>query len=260
MLETFERAYRSGVPFAEDRILGPELVHEVAPVLETLARALSTDENAGCHEAYALLTLLGRRAGVLGATPTAALVVLRAMVTALEDAAIAPGPSLRDELTMVLLEGYSAGRDERMSADFRARLMRSQCSLRLAPHCCYFAPSGPLDPEALEHVFEEAAREFLREDGRACLLDLARLVAPSREDTARPVLEFCLQCRAVGGVVFLTGATAELSQELRALGLSDEVAEIVGDFAAAMTRVLAACGLELRARRGNWTKALFARR
>ena len=181
MLETFDQAYRSGVPFAEDRVLGPDLVHEVAPVLETLARALHADENTGCHEAYALLTLLGRRAGVLGATPTAALVVLRAMVTALEGAGIQPGAALREELTMVLLEGYCGGRDERMGSEFRKSMLRSQVSLRLASRCRYLALSGPLDPEALEQVFEEAAREFLREDARACLLDLTRLSASPNE-------------------------------------------------------------------------------
>jgi hypothetical protein len=260
MLETFDLAYRSGVPFAEDRILGADLAHEVAPVLETLARAALAGGTADCHEAYALLTLLGRRAGLLGATPSAALAVLRAIVAALAGAGFETAAVDREQLTMVLLEGYCAGRDERVCGDLRASVVRSQVSFALASRCRYVAVAGPLDADALEQVLDGAAREFLRDDGVGCLVDVSRLDVHPNERVARALLEFFLQCRAVGGNLVLTGAAPELVRELRALGLSDTVALVVDDLAEAMTQVLAWSGHELRPLRPSWTRLLFARR
>lgn len=268
MLEIFERVYRSDVPFQEDRILGADLVHEVAPVLETLVRAAGAFGSPGgapasmasCHEGYALLTLLGRRAGSLGATPTAALVVLRAINAALTATGVELCAEFREELNMVLLEGYCAGRDERVSADLRASVASSQVSLALAPRCRLLAPAGPLEVEALEQVLDEAAREFLRDDGVSCLLDVSRLHCHPSAHTARALLEFCLACRAVGGNLVLVGGGTELMSELRALGFSERVAVVAESFAQGLTQALAAAGQELRPLRGGWTKALFARR
>jgi hypothetical protein len=221
---------------------------------------MSAPATAGCHEAYALLSLLGRRAGLLGATPTAALVVLRAIVLALEEGAHQVPPALQHELNMVLLEGYCAGRDERTSAQLRAAIARSQVSLRLAPRCRYLALSGPLEVEALEAVLDESAREFLRDDGLSCLVDVSRLESHPPERVARALLEFCLSCRAVGGTLVLVGLRAELQHELRQLGLSEAVAHVADRFAEALPHALAIAGHELRSVRGSWTKALFARR
>jgi hypothetical protein len=260
MLETFERVYRSGVPFQEDRVLGTDLVHEVAPVLETLARTAANQGVTGSHEAYALLSLLGRRAGWLGATPSAAFVVLRALVTALSSAGLEPSAEFREQLNMVLIEGYCAGRDERVSSELRASVARSQVSISLAPRCRYLAPAGPLEVEALEQVLDEAARAFLRDDGVSCLLDVARLESQPTERVARALLEFCLQCRSVGGSLVLTGVSPELTVELRTLGLSNDVALVVHTLAEAMSQVLALAGHELRPLRAGWAKALFTKR
>lgn len=271
MLEVFERVYRSGVPFQEDAILGADLIHEVAPVLETLARAAGTfGAEAGptvdprgqssCHEGYALLTLLGRRAGLLGATPTAAFVVLRAIVSALTGAGVQLSASLRDELNMVLLEGYCAGRDERVSAELRASVARNQVSVLLAPRCRFVALAGPFEVEALEQVLDEAAREFLRDDGVSCLLDVSRLDCQPPVRSARALLEFCLACRAVGGSVVLVGLQPELARELHELGLSERVAQLAETFGQGLTQALAHAGQEVRPLRGSWAKGLFARR
>jgi hypothetical protein len=260
MLETFERAYREGVPFQEDGLLGADLVHEVVPVLDTLARSVGSLPAGGCHEAYALLALLGRRAGLLGATPTAALMMLRAIVLALAEGAVKLSLELQQELTMVLLEGYCAGRDERTSSELRAAVARNQVSLRLAPRCRYLALSGPLEVEALEQVLDEAAREFLRDDGLSCLVDLTRLESHPPERVARAVLEFCLSCRAVGGTLVLVGVRADLAGELLELGCSDTVARVMERFSDALPHVLGLAGHELRAARGSWAKTLFARR
>src|SRR5690606_31258090 len=108
MLRTFEQAYRAEVPFREDGDLGQDLAAEVRPVLEALSEVASASvESKHLHEAYALLTLLARRAGLLGATPSAALGLLSAIVAGLEAGAVTVPPPLQRELCMVVVEGYS---------------------------------------------------------------------------------------------------------------------------------------------------------
>jgi len=261
MLAAFERVYRSRVPFSEDGALGPDLASEVRPILETMEQAARTfDGDASCHEAYALLTLFGRRVGGLGATPSAAMAVLAAMVIALNEQGVELTADFQGRLQLVLFEGYSAGRDERVSADLRESVARSQVALRLAPRCRYVALSGPLDIDALESTLDERAREFLRDDALVCLLDLSRMDCPPVELCARAVLEHCLACKSVGGSVIVTGVAPELLAALRALGFSHETATLADDFASGLRMALQVAGSELRPVRVGWTKALFARR
>ncbi|MFT3922649.1 MAG: hypothetical protein QM778_08960 [Myxococcales bacterium] len=261
MLAIFERAYRQGVAFREDRLLGPDLSHEVRPVLEALAQlGPGASDDTCCHEAYALLTLLGRRAGVLGATPTAALALLQALFAALSEEDSALSSELEMRCQVVVLEGYCAGRDERVTAELRASVAKHQVSLSLAPRCRYLALAGPLELDALEQVLDEAARDFLRDDALACLLDVSRLDGWPSERMARALLEFCLACRALGGSVVMVGLGAELHGELQRLGMSGDSVAVAASFAVGLAQVLDSAGHELRPSRSRWAKSLFGRR
>src|SRR5690606_2409428 len=105
-----------------------------------------------------------------GATPSAALGLLSAIVAGLEAGAVTVPPPLQRELCMVVVEGYSQGRDERVTRELKRAARDGQVRVRLAPRCHAAFLGGPLDPETLEEVLDGFARELLRGDARSCLL------------------------------------------------------------------------------------------
>jgi hypothetical protein len=257
MLASFQQLYRSRVPFSEDGHLAPELASEARPVLEALSEGAAATTGSSCHEAYALLTLLGRRAGVLGATPTAALSLAEALAAALIAGGIALATEVQRELGMVMLEGYCAGRDERNTHLLRTSVARGQRSLRLAPRCHCLVISGPLEEDALRATLEEAARDLLRHDAVSCLVDLDKLDCPASEAAARAVLELCLAGRSLGGTVVLVGVSDALRVELQALGLAHSGAILCTDIGKGLQLALECAGHEIRPLRSRWAKALF---
>ncbi len=252
MLASLEQAFRERVPFQEDALLGAELTTEVRPILHCLLEAASVQLESACVEAYGLLSRLGHQAGALGATPTA-LLVLREALSGVLNAAGIHGPGLSpEELTMVLMEGYCAGRDERTSSSLRSSIRSSQIRFRLAPRCCVVTLNGPLDVDALGAVLDDAARWCFQENALSVLLDATCLQASPSQDVARALLEFCLSCRQVGAQVVLACTDATWREALESLGLRESGALLVpGDASCAVPEALRLAGLTIRpAQRG----------
>jgi hypothetical protein len=258
MLLAFQQAYTTSVPFREDGALVHDLAQEVKPVLEALA--VAADADAGTrpvHEAYALLNLFCRRAGALGATPSAALSLLEAIVQSLVAAGVQVTERWRRDLSMVAVEGYSAGRDERVTRELKQAALRGQVGFLLAPRSYAGFLAGALDADDVEHVLEDWARTLLRCDAQSCLLDVSRLECAAFEQAARAVTGFCVTAQSLGVSVLLFAARGELRQTLLAVGLARSGATLVDEFDEALALALSAVGSEITHRRLRWARGLF---
>jgi hypothetical protein len=226
MLHVFDARLERALPFREDIARLRDLLAELAPTLEVLGAAYAAGGGgAGAiHEGFALFNLLARRVGLAGVTPSAPLALARATAGALEDAGCELSARQRDELLVVALEGYAAGRDE----------------LRERELC---------RGSAQAQVLDELARRLFRAEARSVLLDLSRL-ADSGEEGARALFGFVATLRALGAQVFHCGAAALESWRER-LGLPALGAASFADFEAARGPALAAAGYELRRARGR---------
>ncbi|HEY8431898.1 MAG TPA: hypothetical protein VIL20_26155, partial [Sandaracinaceae bacterium] len=116
----FGERFAAAVPLRRDRDLAPELAVEARPVVEALlagARAAERIDpgDGALREAVTLASLLGRRAAVLGATPTGAVAIAPCLVQAasVEEARV---EALLEPLRAVCVEGYVAAREEAMAA------------------------------------------------------------------------------------------------------------------------------------------------
>jgi hypothetical protein len=251
MLRAFEQAYAAAVPFREDGALGADLTTEVRPVLEALADIQGADGEPR-HEAYALLTLLGRRAGVLGATPSAALGLLAALLEGLASVGHRVAPGERDQLAMVLLEGYCVGRDERVTRGLKRANTDGQVWLRLAPRCYAGFLAGAVEADAAEQVLDAWARALLQHDARSCVLDVTRVQADHPEPPARPVVSFCHTAFSLGVGVHLVRPHPELFSALVEVGLYESRATVFDSFEAALAAGMRAVGYALSGRRRGW--------
>lgn len=260
MLRAFEQRLASSVPFREDTSRLSDLNVEVRPVLEVLARAYRerAGVNSAMHEGFALFTLLCRRAGVLGATPTASIAVLNAVLAALCTAGIELSPQDREQLMMVAVEGYTAGRDEAREHALRAIAADSQVWHALAPRCFGLFLAGTHHPEQLEQVLERCARELFRADVRAVLVDLSRL-HNGCDENARVVADFGATLVSLGARLIVYGADATFRVWFDRLHFAEREIEHIPDFARAHRRALELAGYELRSR-GRFADLLSRRR
>jgi anti-anti-sigma regulatory factor len=241
--EAFCARLAGAMPFREDSALVPELAAEVRPVLEALLRGHGTAQ----HEGFALLRLLSRRAALLGATPTAALALARAIEGALLDQGVERSNQEREHLEIVVVEGYSAGRDELREEKLRRVAADTQVWFALAPRCYVICLAGSHHPEQLEQSLDAIARALFRADARALVLDLSRLLADD-EDSARSLVSFVHTLRGLGADVLLCGADPALAVWFENLRLAQSGVERCDSFGAAQARALALCGYELRPR------------
>lgn len=249
MLRAFQERLLRSVPFREDARLLDDLLAEAPPVFEVLRQAYDSagGKQAGMHEGFALFNLLCRRAGLLAATPTASLAITGAVLAGLEANGVVLRPEQQDELRMIAVEGYSAGRDEQREQTLRLTAARTQVCCMLGPRCGLLFLAGAHLSEHLEQALEQAARELFRGDVRSVLLDVSRLRAVD-DDIARAIVNLVATLGSLGTLVVVVGAS-ELSPALQRLAVARHGAQLVDDFASALTTVLRAAGLELRQRR-----------
>lgn len=237
--------------FREDRTLLAGLEPELDPVLESLYVALIPSEGPlAVHEAYAYLSLLCRRVGVLGATPAAALVLVHAITQALRSV----GVRLLDEgavaLSIVAMEAYTQGHDERLTRELRRAAADTQVVVELARGVHGVFLAGVHDEPDLTPMLEQAARELLRDNAKSCLLDLSRLRVDD-EDLARGIGRFIASAVTLGVATFVFGATPELQSRLSEWGLRDDGPLLfVHEYERAHTLALAAAGQQIRPIRG----------
>ncbi len=197
MLAAFREAYERAVPFQEDRALASDLVEQVRPVFDALSDPRPDAGQDADHEGLALLTLLSRRAGLLGATPTAAVALERAIDAGLRAGAASLEAPAAAHLGMVIFEGYVAGRDERMTRELRSAAVKALTLVAVAPSAFALIAAGRFEADDLAPRLEELERELLRTDARCLILDVTQLDAAS-DDVPRLFCGLLTTARSLG--------------------------------------------------------------
>lgn len=257
MRASFRAHYVRHTTFREDAALLDTLEAEAEPALQELFLAYAQRINPAPHEAYALLTLLARQAASLSATPSAALALVGALTEALAGAGVALDEGSRRELEIVVLEGYCAARDERVTAELRRVAADCQVSFLLAPRCLAFFLAGRHEADDLRPTLEAMGRRLLREDARSCLLDISGLGALD-EELARAVGHFCAGAATLGVATFLVARGDGLRVQFESWGVGRGTTHFLEDTGRALALALAAAGLELRPLR-PWAQLLRRR-
>lgn len=189
VLERFEARYREGVLFDVDRKLAADMRNEARPAVDALVHALTTGttsdrESLGHHESLALVTLLARRAAVLGATPSGADRVVRALRQAFDDIERPVPKEAIDALSLASLEGYVRGRDELAREAAQQEAAQSLVTVPLAPGLLALRLYGSHESEQLDAVVEEFARELHRRGALVAIIDCSGLLKPGRRRAA----------------------------------------------------------------------------
>ena len=263
VLRAFTARYVAATPYRQDRELAGELAIEARPAVESLlvAAAAEPAERARVldhHEGLALVTLLGRRAGVLGATPTAAIGVVRALFGAFEETGDPLPRDLEPDLTTLCVEGYVAGREERL-VDTRTRESAdAQAVVHVAQGCVLLFLAGDHTAEMLERIVDRFAREMLKSDARAGLVDLTRLDHPE-PDKASEVFGADAAARMLGARCIFVGVTDAWREAARVARVETSLLTIEPTFADALRHALSLAGWELRPISKNPLRALLRR-
>ncbi len=258
MVAAFSHCYRQSVPFQEDRALGPDLAEQVRPVFDAFSDPKPESGADADHEGLALLTLLSRRAGLLGATPTTVLALEAALQDGLRVGEAALEPRAAAQLRMVILEGYVAGRDERNTRELRLAAVSGLALVPLAAQAFALIAAGRFEADDISPRLEELERELLRADARALLLDLTRLVYLS-DEVPRVLCGVLATARSLGVHAFVCGLEEHAISAWQQAGFSELDVNRSSTFEQALPKVLSAIGLELKPRR-RWPAQLFGRR
>lgn len=258
MVTAFRRCYERSMPFQEDRALASDLAEQVRPVFDALSDPKPDAGQDADHEALALLTLLSRRAGLLGATPSAVMALQRAIDEGLHAGDAGLDSRAAAQLPLVICEGYVAGRDERITRELRLAAVTGLALVPLAAQAFALIAAGSFEAEDLGPRLEEIERELLRTDARGLVLDVSRLVYAS-DDVPRLFCGVLATARSLGVQSFVCGLDAHLPQAWQQAGLNALGLERCARFEHALPKALSAVGLELKSRR-RWPKPLFGRR
>lgn len=261
MRARFEAQFSAASCFREDAALIGPLAGEAEPVLDALYVALAPQEPPrALHEAYALTTLLARRAALLGATPSAALVLSGALIAALREVGCPVDEAEARALAIVSVEGYCAARDERVAAELLATAARTQVAVPLGPGCFAIFLAGCHDERALAATLDRFGKQLLHDEVASCLLDVSRLVDVDAEDDAlaRAVANFCASALTLGVSLSVVGGSPRLRERL-GRWLSRAPLHFADDFRAAQQHALASAGLTLKPKLrwplSAWTRA-----
>ena len=252
MRACFRARVAAGAAFREDAALADALCDQAEPVLQALHVALAAGGSGeSLHEPYALATLLARRAALLGATPSTALLLADALVAALVEAAgLACAAELARALSIVCVEGYCAARDERVESGLLEVAARSQVAVLLGPGCLAIFLAGCHDERALGHVLDGFARRLLHDQIASCLVDVSRLAALEAADDAlaRSVASFCVTASTLGVALTLLGASSALRARFAGWLHGATPPDYADDYAEAQARALALAGLIVKSR------------
>jgi hypothetical protein len=260
ILDAFRRHYAERAPFAEDRALADELAVEAEPAIEALvfasAEAGITDPSSiEHHEGLALVTLLGRRAAARGATPTAAMALVPALEAGFREAGHELSEALVEALMTLAMEGYCAGREDALKEDVADEAVEAVGIVRVVPRGLALVLAGQHEPEVLGEVVERFGRALLKEDAKACIIDIEKLADPTRERAAE-VLGAHATARMLGAVCIFSGVSEAWLESGREARVDLDLLTIEPTFEAALRRMLPLCGLELR--RTSWLPNPFS--
>lgn len=259
MRTRFRERYQQTARFREDRALADPLTEQAEPLLLALAELQpSPAMREALHDAYAALTLLSRRAALLGATASVSVTLIDAIAHGLRAVGVELDAAHLHELSIVAVEGYCAARDERATRELHKQAAESQVALELAPHVRAIVLAGSHDEPDLGPVLERFARELLRDDIRSCLLDLTRL-APSDEELRRALGRFCSQASMLGVQLAVVDPARSLEADLRAWSLAGPQITFFDRYDRAQQAALAVAGLELRFLR-RWARLFLPAR
>ena len=212
-----------------------ELGPEIGPQPEPHA---SLDQ----HEALAMATLLGRRAAVLGATPSGATLVVPALCAALKRPLRA---SLRRALEVAVMEGFVLGREEMVRAAAARSAAAALAPVRLTERSFLLMLAGTHEPELLEEVLDEFARQVLRADALSSLIDV-RGLQPIDRATVSVVFAAQASARMIGAQCIFSGVDARWREAMRSAAIREDDLETYERFRPALHAVLAREGLEVR--------------
>jgi anti-anti-sigma regulatory factor len=253
-LGVFRAELEGSLPFREDAALLRALIVDVPAALSALRSGyLASDQPCTgasrglLSEGFSLFSLLCRRAGLLGATPTACLALARAALAALKSEGLVLTAACADDLAVVAVEGFSAGRDELRERALRTIARESQVLVTLAPRCFALFLAGSLLHEQLERLLDDWARQLFRADTRSVLLDISRL-HEAGEDSARAIVAFASTLTGIGVALCLYEPTERFAAWFHKLDLSGRGARHSREPGEALARTLAAAGYELRTR------------
>ncbi len=192
-----------------------------------------------------MVTLLGRRAGALGATPTAAIHLVPAIVHALEESGRAVPRDLVRPLTAMCFEGYVAAREEALQEAQAAATVDNAAIIRVVPRCLALVLSGEQDAEVLSEIVERLGRKMLKVDAAAAIVDISRLEGPN-EERAAEVFGAHGAARMLGATCIFAGAPHGWLDAAREARVDLDVLTLEPTFNDALSRALPLCGYELK--------------
>lgn len=256
-LDAFREAYVAGCPFLQDRDLAEALSVEASPVLEALAEGLGRElgrdrsgEGAGDpernehHEALAMVTLLGRRAGALGVTPTAALAISSAMVAGLRRIERPVSTELSQALAILSVEGYVAGREDALRDSHAANAIETAAIITVVPRVLALVLSGEHDSDAIAEIVDRFGRRLLKVDAVAAIVDLS-LLGEASDERAVEVFGAHATARMLGVTCFFVGAAEPWREAATRKRIDLDLVRFEPSFEAALRASLSLASLKL---------------
>lgn len=251
--ERFGALFAERAVLARDRSIASALATESRPVAEALLEGVSgaarVDARAGeLRETLALASLLGRRAAVLGATPSGALEIAPVLLEAARDDA-PRALDLLDALRAVCIEGYFAAFEEGLEERGARRAADAIAVVDVVPGCIAVFAAGLQEPDELARVLDDLGRRMLERGSRACIVDATLLREPHPE-RARHLFAVRATCEMLGVVCIFVGVDGAWRRAAAEAGIDLAEARIEADFPSALRSGLDVCGFELRTKAG----------
>jgi anti-anti-sigma regulatory factor len=248
----FRVIFEERAALSMDRHLAGPLSCEVRPVAEAILHGVQAAARVHAdapelRESLAFASLLGRRAAVLGATPTAALAIAGVLVEALTELGETRASALGDALRDVCVEGFAAEREERANGAAARRAAAAIPIVEIASGCIAVFVAGDQDAEEIERVVDEVGKKLLERNARACVVDVAALTGNDR-DRVRAIFGIHAACAMLGVRCIFTGVSERARAHAIESGIDLETISIERDVASGLRAALEICGLELRAK------------
>ncbi len=212
-LAIFEERLCKKVPFAADRrLVRADLRDEARPTAHALIFALTMESaldetSLEHHECVAMTNLLGRRAALLGASPTTAAAIVNELCRAIGEI-VKPIPlEYVETLSASLAEGYARGLREaessRLMSAFGAHLPVLQVG-----EVRVYTLAGPLPVDLVQERLEAWGKEIFRSEIPAVVLDISGLPLGS-ESMAATIAELDAAATVGGARCAFSGVRAE---------------------------------------------------
>lgn len=246
-VDALRARYVAGSPFREDRALADELMAECLPVVDALTHGAASAPAAPTHEAMAMLTLLGRRAGTIGATPTAAYTLFDALLEESGFSHVAGDPHGHHRLISLALEGFYAGREERLVANGHQLAREAIPLVELAPRVHALFIYGRHQPEDIAATVDVFGAQLLHKDAASAFVDATGFQAPTHE-TASEIFAADASARMLG-VPCVFAINADLLELLANVSVDASLLHTESDATSGLRRALELAGIKIHEKR-----------